>query len=111
MIHSVGAEANREHLGKFEEAYLGDIIDKVTDWTADRYDGIVDLASKLGSRHLHAVELCQINFAVSYKHQSLLVWGGRCELGWRGELNARVTLRASHRRTKSWMQPCNSRCG
>ena len=43
MIHSVGAEANKEHSGKFEEAYLGDIIDEVTDWTADRYDGIVTI--------------------------------------------------------------------
>ena len=38
MIHSFGAEANKEHSGKFEEAYLGDIGDEVTDWSGRRYD-------------------------------------------------------------------------
>ena len=38
MIHSFGAEANKEHSGKFEGAYVGDIGDEVTDWSGRRYD-------------------------------------------------------------------------
>ena len=41
--YSPGGEAFKEHSGEFEEAYLGDIDDEVSDWLQHRYDRTVTI--------------------------------------------------------------------